>query len=85
MVACCSPLTFLRKLCSKKAYPYDWQLYAYAETDYWPYDETLIYLGSSEEEPKSTDFGEFMNGREEFKLSKNMRQMQRMMNRNDDS
>jgi len=67
-----------------KAYPYDWQLYAYAEMDYWPYDETIIYLGSTKEEPTLKDFGEMMSKREEFKMSKNMRQMQRMMNRNDD-
>lgn len=67
-----------------KAYPYDWQLYAYAETDYWPYEETIIYLGSTKEEPTLKDFGDFMSKREEFKLSKNMRQMQRMMGKNDD-
>lgn len=67
-----------------KAYPYDWQLYAYAETDYWPYDETIIHLGSTKEEPTLKDFGEMMSKREEFKMSKNMRQMQRMMNRNND-
>lgn len=67
-----------------KAYPYDWQLYAYAEMDYWPYDETIIYLGSTKEEPTLKDFGDMMSKHEEFKMSKNMRQMQRVMNRNDD-
>ena len=62
-----------------KAYPYDWQMYAYAETDYWPYDSYLINLGSTKSEPRSSDFVAALQGREEFKLSKNMRQVQRMM------
>lgn len=64
-----------------KAYPYDWQLYAYAETDYWPYDEFITHLGSTTEEPKGSDFNELMEQRDEFKMSKNMRQMQRMLNK----
>lgn len=61
-----------------KAYPYDWQLYVYCETDYWPYNNYLIHLGSTETEPKSSDFSRAMSEREEFALSKNMRQIQRM-------
>lgn len=59
-----------------KAYPYDWQLFAYIE------DETMgwqvpVRLGSCEEEPKSELITELLNGRPEFKLSKTMRQMRR--------
>lgn len=61
-----------------KVYPYDWQLYAYCESDYWPYREEIIHLGSTKEEPKSSDFGELLEQRDEFKMSKNMRQLQRM-------
>ena len=61
-----------------KVYPYDWQLYAYCESDYWPYREEIIHLGSSKKEPKSSDFGTLLEQRDEFKMSKNMRQLQRM-------
>lgn len=66
-----------------KAYPYDWQLYAYAESDYWPFEQYSVHLGSTVHEPKSSDFSELLSQREEFKLSKNMRQVQRMMNKGD--
>lgn len=55
-----------------KAYPYDWQIYAYLEDSYSP-----IRLGESETEPKSDVVTELLNARPEFKLSKTMRQMQR--------
>jgi len=66
-----------------KVYPYDWQLYAYCESDYWPYREEIIHLGSSKDEPKSSDFGALLEQREEFKMSKNMRQLQRMSRRDE--
>ena len=66
-----------------KVYPYDWQMYAYCESDYWPYREEIIHLGSTKEEPKSSDFGALMEQREEFKMSKNMRQLQRMSRRDE--
>lgn len=66
-----------------KAYPYDWQLYAYAESEYWPYDEYSVHLGSTVDEPKTSDFTKLLEQREEFKLSKNMRQMQRMLNKDE--
>lgn len=62
-----------------KAYPYEWQMYAYVEDEYFPNQEVPVRLGSSKEEPTSKQFTELLNAREEFKLSKNMRQMQRMM------
>ena len=68
-----------------KAYPYDWQLYAFREDDSWPYGENVLWLGSTKEEPTSEDFSGLLNEREEFKLSKNMRQLQRMRGGNDDS
>lgn len=58
-----------------KAYPFDWQLFAYTDDDY------TVRLGSTPMEPKASDFAQYLNEREEFKMSKNMRQMQRMMNR----
>ena len=58
------------------AYPYDWQLFAYAESDDWSNAEYTIHLGSTKEEPTPKDFSE-------FRLSKNMRQMQRRMNKNE--
>jgi len=68
-----------------KAYPYDWQLYAFREDDSWPYGENVLWLGSTKDEPKSEDFTALLNDREEFKLSKNMRQLQRMRGGSDDS
>lgn len=66
-----------------KAYPYDWQMYAYREDPSWFNRQIPIWLGSSEEEPKSAQFSELLNSRPEFKMSKNMRQMQRMMGNDD--
>lgn len=58
-----------------KAYPYDWQVFAYLEDDMgW---STPIRLGSSETEPKSEYVTELLNARPEFKMSKTMRQMSR--------
>mmetsp|Transcript_9698 Transcript_9698/g.12747 ORF Transcript_9698/g.12747 Transcript_9698/m.12747 type:complete len:401 (-) Transcript_9698:16-1218(-) len=62
-----------------KVYPYDWQLFAYGEEEYWPYNEKVVRLGSSEKEPRSSQFTELLNQLPEFKLSKNMRQLQRKM------
>jgi len=66
-----------------KSYPYDWQLYAYREDPKWFNQETPLWLGSSKEEPTSSQFSELLNSRPEFKMSKNMRQMQRMMGNDD--
>ena len=65
-----------------KAYPNDWQLYAYIETDYWPYNEYITFLGSTKDEPTAKDFADLLENRDEFKMNKNMRRMDRMMNRN---
>lgn len=64
-----------------KVYPYNWQLFAFIEQDAWPYEETTIRLGETEDEPTSAQFGELMEGRDEFKMNKNMRNLQRMRNR----
>ncbi|KAL3799572.1 hypothetical protein HJC23_008699 [Cyclotella cryptica] len=66
-----------------KAYPYDWQMYAYREDPSWFNRQIPIWLGSSKEEPSSSQFSELLNARPEFKMSKNMRQMQRMMGNDD--
>ncbi|GAX13883.1 hypothetical protein FisN_5Lh221 [Fistulifera solaris] len=58
-----------------KAYPYDWQIFAYLEDGYGM--ETPIRLGCCKEEPKSELVTTLLNGRPEFKFSKNMRQMSR--------
>lgn len=59
-----------------KVYPYKWQLYAYLEDMYTGY-ETPIRLGETDEEPGNKAFTELLNEREEFKMSKNMRILQR--------
>lgn len=66
-----------------KSYPFDWQMYAYREDPSWFNQEVPVWLGSSKEEPKSSQFSELLNSRPEFKMSKNMRQMQRMMGNDD--
>lgn len=58
-----------------KAYPYDWQIFAYLEDVYG--SETPMRLGSSKEEPRSEVVTSLLNERPEFKLSKNMRQLSR--------
>jgi hypothetical protein len=66
-----------------KSYPYEWQMYAYREDPSWFNKQIPIWLGSSAEEPTSSQFSELINARPEFKMSKNMRQMQRMMGNDD--
>lgn len=61
------------ELCAAvKAYPYDWQIFAYLEdgTGY----ERPIRLGSNETEPTSAFITDLLNEREEFKETKIMRQ-----------
>lgn len=66
------------ELCAAlKVYPFDWQMFAYLEDDYYG-GEYPIYLGQSEEEPSYSQYVTQLNEREEFKLSKNMRILQRM-------
>lgn len=64
------------ELCAAvKAYPYDWQLFAYLEDGSgW---ERPIRLGSSEDEPTSAVLTDLLNEREEFKQTKIMRQFQK--------
>lgn len=62
-----------------KAYPYDWELYAYIEDESYGIPvQTAIRLGSSSEKPTSALFTELLNERAEFKLTKTMRQMNKM-------
>lgn len=58
-----------------KAYPYEWQIFAYLEDFYG--NDNPVRLGSSKEEPRSEFVTKLLNGRSEFKLSKNMRQISR--------
>lgn len=59
-----------------KAYPNDWELFAYMETySYGRPSLTTIRLGSSKEEPTSAMFAKLLNEREEFQMNKTMRQL----------
>eukprot|EP00557_Chaetoceros_sp_GSL56_P009732 CAMPEP_0176478870 /NCGR_PEP_ID=MMETSP0200_2-20121128/1420_1 /TAXON_ID=947934 /ORGANISM="Chaetoceros sp., Strain GSL56" /LENGTH=396 /DNA_ID=CAMNT_0017874843 /DNA_START=39 /DNA_END=1229 /DNA_ORIENTATION=- len=59
-----------------KAYPHDWELFAYLEEySYGGPIQTAIRLGTSREEPTSKLFTELLNSREEFKMNKTMRQL----------
>jgi len=62
-----------------KAYPYDWELYAYIEDEtYGAPVQTAIRLGSSPDQPTSAIYTQLLNKRPEFKLTKTMRQMNKM-------
>jgi len=61
-----------------KAYPYDWELFAYLEDDtFGSNTETAIRLGSTPEKPTSANFTELLNSRPEFKIPRTMRQFKR--------
>uniref|UniRef100_A0A7S3Q2X3 DUF1995 domain-containing protein n=1 Tax=Chaetoceros debilis TaxID=122233 RepID=A0A7S3Q2X3_9STRA len=61
-----------------KAYPNDWEMFAFLEDySFGRPIPTAMRLGSSKEEPKLSDFSELLNEREEFKLNKTMRQLNR--------
>lgn len=64
-----------------KAYPYDWQIFAYREEDYAiggvPI-EAAIRLGSSKEEPNTERITDLLNQRPEFKDTRNMRQLRKL-------
>ena len=68
------------KCAAIKAYPYDWQLFAYIEEeDYYGRNmERVIRLGSSKERPTSALVTDLLNARPEFKETKTMRQMKNM-------
>lgn len=66
-----------------KSYPYDWQMYAYREDPSWFNREVPVWLGSSEEQPALSQFSELLNARPEFKMSKNMRSLQRSLGNDD--
>jgi hypothetical protein len=61
-----------------KAYPYDWQLFAYREDDNYPGMDSVIRLGSTNEEPTSELVTRLINERPEFKETKTMRQMKNL-------
>jgi hypothetical protein len=60
-----------------KAYPYDWQLFAFREDDYYVNEEYAIRLGSCKDEPTSAIITELLNARSEFKDTRTMRQMKK--------
>ena len=66
------------KCVALKAYPYDWQLFAFREDDYYPNEEYAIRLGSCEEDPTSSLITSLLNERPEFKETKTMRQMKKL-------
>lgn len=67
------------KCAAIKAYPYDWQLFAFREDEYNAnMAESVIRLGSCKEEPKSALVTELLNARPEFQETKTMRQMKNL-------
>ncbi|KAG7372484.1 DUF1995 domain containing protein [Nitzschia inconspicua] len=64
-----------------KAYPYDWQLFAFREDDYYVNQESILRLGSTKEEPTSALVTELINSRPEFKDTRTMRQMKKNIQR----
>lgn len=66
------------KCCAIKAYPYDWQLFAFREDDYYQNQEYVIRLGSCKEDPSSSVVTALINERPEFKETKTMRQMKKL-------
>ncbi|CAJ1947663.1 unnamed protein product [Cylindrotheca closterium] len=61
-----------------KAYPYDWQIFAMREDDYYPNSEYSIRLGSCKDEPTSSLVTKLLNERPEFKETKTMRQFRKL-------
>lgn len=66
------------KCVALKAYPYDWQLFAFREDDYYQNEEYVIRLGSCKEDPTSSVITGLLNERPEFKETKTMRQMKKL-------
>jgi hypothetical protein len=60
-----------------KAYPYDWQIFAFREDDFYANEETAMRLGSCKEEPTSAFVTELLNKRPEFADTRTMRQMKK--------
>jgi len=60
-----------------KSYPYDWQIFAMREDDYYPNSEYAIQLGSSSEEPTTALVTGMLNERPEFQETKTMRQFKK--------
>ena len=61
-------------------YPYDWQIFAFREDDYYQNEEYTIRLGSipRNEDPTSSVITKLINARPEFKETKTMRQMKKL-------
>jgi hypothetical protein len=67
------------KCAAIKAYPYDWQLFAFREDENNPnMAESVIRLGTIKDEPTSAVVTELINARPEFQETKTMRQMKKL-------
>jgi hypothetical protein len=66
------------KCAAIKAYPYNWQLFAFLEDEYNPNIESEIRLGTCKEAPTSAVITELLNARPEFQETKTMRQMKKL-------
>jgi hypothetical protein len=66
------------KCVALKAYPYDWQLFAFREDDYYQNEEYVIKLGSCKEDPTSSLITGLLNEQPEFKETKTMRQFKKL-------
>ncbi|KAL3914118.1 MAG: hypothetical protein SGARI_000297 [Bacillariaceae sp.] len=60
-----------------KAYPYDWQIFAFREDEYYASEEFAIRLGSCKEAPTSAFVTKLLNERPEFQDTRTMRQMKK--------
>jgi len=68
------------KCVALNVYPYDWQIFAFREDDYYQNEEYTIRLGSipRNEDPTSSVITKLINARPEFKETKTMRQMKKL-------
>lgn len=66
------------KCVALKAYPYDWQLFAFREDDYYQNEEYVIKLGSCKDDPTSSLITGLLNEQPEFKETKTMRQFKKL-------
>lgn len=66
------------KVAAVKAYPYDWQLFAYLEDNTFGIPtETAVRLGSTADRPTTAIFTELLNSRPEFKINRTIRQIRK--------
>lgn len=64
------------KCAAIKAYPYDWQLFAFKEDAFNPnMPDSVIRLGMCKDDPTSALVTDLLNAHPEFQQTKTMRQM----------